>query len=282
MHDSSTHGRTCEVVREDGTRLQTYVDGVGPTFVVIPSYGRGSGHDFDDLTARVVEAGWTVLRPQPRGVAGSVGPMTGLTLHDLADDVAASIRAHGTPPAVVLGHAYGNMLARLLATDHPDLVCGLVLAAPTTDDFSDELAAQPFIAGDTARPDAERLAALRRVFFAPGHDPRPWLDGWYPETLAMQGAAVAAVPIASYWAGGAVPVLELIAADDPFMPPGRRHDFRNRFGERVTSVVVPDASHALFGEQPEAVAAAILPWLERFAGRPQRLAGGRTPGATVR
>jgi pimeloyl-ACP methyl ester carboxylesterase len=259
-------GRAHEVTRENGVRLATYVDGAGPTFVIIPSYGRGSGTDYDDLVARLVAAGWKVLRPQPRGVAGSVGPMTGLTMHDLADDVAASVRAHGEAPAVVLGHAYGNMLARLLATDHPDLVRALVLAATTTTDFSDDLARQPFIAGDTARPRAERLAALRRAFFTPDHDPTPWLDGWFPATLAMQAAAVAAVPVAEYWAGGDVPVLELVGADDPFLPRDRRQDLHDEFPGRVTTVVIEDAAHALFPEQPDAVAAALLPWLARFHG----------------
>ncbi len=262
--DTTGHVRTVD--RGHGVRLETYVDGAGPTFVVIPSYGRGSGTDFDHLTASLVAAGWQVLRPQPRGVAGSVGPMTGLTMHDLADDVAASIEAHGEAPAVVLGHAYGNMLARLLATDHPHLVRALVLAATTTTDFSDDLAAQPFIAGDTSRPRDERLAALRRAFFSAGHDPTPWLDGWSTPTLTMQGAAVAAVPVAEYWAGGDVPVLELVAADDPFLPPGRRHDLHDEFPDRVTTVVIDDASHALFPERPEAVTAALLPWLVRFHG----------------
>jgi pimeloyl-ACP methyl ester carboxylesterase len=264
MNLATAETQAHEVARDHEVRLQTYVNGAGPTLVIIPSYGRGSATDYDDVVERVAAAGWKVLRPQPRGVAGSVGPTAGLTLHDLADDVAASIRAHGEPPAVVLGHAYGNMLGRLLATDHPDLVRGLVLAAPTTNDFSDDLAAQPFIAGDTARPRAERLAALQRVFFAPGHDASPWLDGWFPETLTMQGSAVAAVPITEYWAGGQVPVLELIAADDPFMPADRRHDFKGQFGDRVTTVVIDDAAHALFPEQPEAIAAALLPWLARF------------------
>ena len=49
----------------------------------------------------------------------------------------------------------------------------------------------PFRAGDLALPEAGRLAALELAFFAPGHDASIWLTGWYPQTLAMQHAAVA-------------------------------------------------------------------------------------------
>jgi hypothetical protein len=36
----------------------------------------------------------------------------------------------------------------------------------------------------------QRLAALEKAFFAAWHDAQPWLDGWYPATLAMQREAV--------------------------------------------------------------------------------------------
>ena len=35
--------------------------------------------------------GFRVLRPQPRGIGASAGPMKNLTLHDFAADVAAVI-----------------------------------------------------------------------------------------------------------------------------------------------------------------------------------------------
>jgi pimeloyl-ACP methyl ester carboxylesterase len=106
-----------------------YIDGEGPAFVILPSYGRDSGEDYDDIAARVAEAGWKVVRPQPRGVAGSKGPMTGLTLHDLANDVALAIRSSSKGPVVLLGHAFGNLLARMVTTDHPALVKAVILAA---------------------------------------------------------------------------------------------------------------------------------------------------------
>jgi pimeloyl-ACP methyl ester carboxylesterase len=69
------------------------------------------------------------LRPQPRGIGGSIGPLEGITLHDLAADVASVVATEGQGPAVVIGHAFGNWVARTLAADRPDLVRGIVLAA---------------------------------------------------------------------------------------------------------------------------------------------------------
>lgn len=93
------------VVSKPDVEIETSVAGEGPTLLILPSYGWDSGEDFDDIAARAVREGWRVLRPQPRGVAGSVGPMEGVTLHDLADNAAAVINAHGVGPAVLLGHA---------------------------------------------------------------------------------------------------------------------------------------------------------------------------------
>ena len=258
--------RTSEMVRTTGVEIETYIDGDGPALVILPSYGRDGGEDYDDITARTARAGWRVLRPQPRGIAGSRGPMTDVTLHDLADDVAAVIRSLGGGRAVLLGQAFGQALSRMVATDHPDLVVAVVLAASQASKVPPDIAGTPFIAGDLARPEAERLDALRRAFFAPGHDARPWLAGWYPETLQMQHAASQAVPPSAYWACGRAPMLEMFGALDPFKPQACWQELRDRFGDRVTSVVIDDASHALFPEQPDRVAEAVLPWLAKHRG----------------
>lgn len=254
------HEQESEVVRGDGVEIETYVDGQGPAFVILPSYGRDGGEDYDDITARLVTAGWLVLRPQPRGIAGSTGAMTGLTLHDLAGDVALVIRALGKGPAVILGHAYGNLVARMVATDHPDLVKAVSLVSAQAKEVTPEIAKTPFIAGDTSLPDVERLAALRTAFFAPGHDAALWLKGWYPATLKMQQEANEAVDFADYWSCGTVPLQEIIAEHDPFKPRSAWHEMRDQFGDRIATTVIKDAAHALFPEQPAAVADAILPW----------------------
>ena len=250
-------------VHADHVAIETYIGGEGPALVILPSYGRDGGGDYDDISGRLIQAGWKVLRPQPRGIAGSAGPMTGVTLHDLADDVAAVIRAFGDARAVLLGQAFGQALSRMVATDHPDLVEAVVLAASQASKVPPAIARTPFIVGDLTRPEAERLEALREAFFAPAHDARPWLAGWYPATLQMQHEAAQAVPLSAYWGCGRAPMLEVFGALDPFKPRSSWQELRDAFGSRVESVVIDDASHALFPEQPDRVAEAVLPWLDQ-------------------
>src|SRR5262249_54570195 len=96
--------------------------------VMLPSLGRGSS-DFDALAARVTAQGYRVLLPEPRGIGGSSGPLEAKTLHEFAGDVAAVIKALSSGPVVLIGHAYGNRVARTVASDHPDIVQELVLIA---------------------------------------------------------------------------------------------------------------------------------------------------------
>lgn len=91
-----------EVVDTPDASIETCVDGHGPAVVIVPPYGRDGGADFDALTAALVEAGYRVLRPQPRGVAHSVGPMSGVSFEDMADDLAAVIDELADGPAMVL------------------------------------------------------------------------------------------------------------------------------------------------------------------------------------
>lgn len=261
---------TRHVVTTAQASIDTRVDGRGPAVVVIPSYGRDAGSDFDALTASLVATGYRVLRPQPRGVDGSCGPMSDVTFADMADDVAGVIDELADGPAVILGHAFGNFVARATAVHHPDKVVAVILAAASGRTVPPQVNSAPMRAGDPTLPDATRLAALRMAFFAPGHDASVWLSGWYPETLAMQVDCVKRTDVARYWGAGDAPVFEIIAALDPFHRRDEWGDMRARYGDRVTTAVIGDASHALFPEQPAAVAAAVIEYLNavgHVAGR---------------
>ncbi|MGF6525134.1 alpha/beta fold hydrolase [Variovorax sp. PvP013] len=247
---------------EEAVRIEVIAQGRGPAIVVLPSLGRDGYEDYDATAAHLAADGWRVLRPQPRGVGGSTGPMHDVLLPALARDVAEVVVRLDAAPAVLVGHAYGNYVARMTAVAHPEVVRGVVLAAAAARDVPLAVRAAPGIAGDATRSDAERLAALRLAFFAPGHDATAWLHGWYPATQALQAASSrGAVTPDVWWHAGDAPLLELIPADDPFKPADQWTQLRDEFGAaRVTTRVVDAASHALFPEQPAAVARAIGDW----------------------
>lgn len=77
-----------QLVRSGAANLRVIVQGYGPTVLILPSYGRDSGNDFNYFSSSLARAGYLVLRPQPRGTLGSTGLMANITLDDLAADVA--------------------------------------------------------------------------------------------------------------------------------------------------------------------------------------------------
>jgi pimeloyl-ACP methyl ester carboxylesterase len=244
---------------EGPVQLDVLVDGSGPAIVMLPSSQRDS-LDFDDVASRIASAGYTVLRPQPRGMAGSRGPMQGLTLNDLAQDVARVINQLGDGRAIVAGHAYGHFIARVADLNHPEHVRGVAVLAGAARVFPHGLAAALDVAADAERPRAERLAALQQAFFAPGNDASVWLSGWHPELRETYRAAATTPAKADWWPHSHAPVLDLQGDCDPWRPPTTRHELQAVLGDKVTVQLIAQASHAMLPEQPAAVAAALTAW----------------------
>jgi pimeloyl-ACP methyl ester carboxylesterase len=256
------------VHRGDGhvdVRIEVLAQGQGPVIVILPSLGRGA-EDYDVVAALLAKDGFRVLRPEPRGIGASTGPMTGLTLRDFAADIAAVIEHERKGPAVVVGHAYGHFVAGTLATDRPDLVRGVVLAAASAGkvppgvkepSVSPEVREAIDKSGDLSLPEADRLRYLQFAFFAPGHDPHVWLGGWHPETEKAENAASRTTPVDEWFACGTARILDLQAENDAVAPRKFAGVLKSALGARVTVVVIPNAGHALVPEQPEAMANAI-------------------------
>ncbi|SRR5258708_39662818 len=93
---AAAHAETRVISTSAGGAVEYRIDGTGPTVLMIPSLGRGAS-DFDDLSRRLVDAGFTAVRPEPRGIGKSAGKMSGITLHDLTADAAAVIDSLGVP-----------------------------------------------------------------------------------------------------------------------------------------------------------------------------------------
>ncbi len=172
-----------EIVRAGPAILQVTIRGKGEPIVFIPSRGR-SVKDFDALSNRLEQAGYQVILPEPRGIGGSAGPLKNITYHDLASDVAATIESLVGRPATIIGHDFGNRIARTLASDYPRLVKQLILLSaggmvPRSPEM-EELTTQFW---ESALSREDRLTAIRRIFFAAamtclGHGKRVGTSMW--------------------------------------------------------------------------------------------------------
>jgi pimeloyl-ACP methyl ester carboxylesterase len=262
------------MVQRGNVQIEVTAQGKGPLIVMLPSLGR-SGRDYDAVAARLAEDGFRVLRPEPRGVGKSRGPMENLSVHDFAADVAAVVEQAHQGPAVVVGHAWGNFPARQLAADRPDLVQGVVLAAASAGKVPPGSTEKPIGpemrkaidgAGDPKLSEAQRLEYLRIAFFAPGNDPRVWLNGWHEETHHAEGHARNTTPVDDYFAAGTAPILDLQGENDVVAPRRFSQVLKNMLGDRVTVVVIPNAGHAMAPEQPVAMGDAIATFARRVYG----------------
>jgi pimeloyl-ACP methyl ester carboxylesterase len=263
---NSADATTTVIANQNGDgRIEVLAQGDGPVIVLLPSYGRGAS-DFDAIAARLASAGYRVLRPQPRGIGQSIAPMARINLHDYAADVATVIEQEKKGPAFVVGHAFGHRVARVLATDRPELVTGIALVAanvgkaPSSPQIRDAIRNS----ADPSLPEAERLKALQLAFFAPGNDARAWLEGWYPDVLAAQHMAGDRTTRDEDFAAGGSPILYVQPSHDPLANVDDASTYRDRLGSRVTVVVIRQASHAVIVEQPDAVSDALITYARRL------------------
>jgi len=247
-------------VAGQGVTLRARTLGAGPPLLMLPSLARGPA-DFDALAAQIPDH--TVVLFEPRWFGGSDGPEAA-DLFALADD-AARVLDQLCPgeAADVIGHAFGNRVARTLAARHPDKVRRLLLfasggQAPIPPQVS---AAISGAAAQGEKPDADRLVDLRLAFFAKGQDPGQWLGGWSPRAARLQGAALRRTVSSDWQTAGSAPVLVIQATEDPVAPIANARALQALAPGRVIVVSLPHASHAMLPEQPAALAAVTRAFL---------------------
>lgn len=245
-------------------RVESQAGRRGAAVVMLPSLGRPAT-DFAALIDNVGAHGFRGVGVEPRGIDG---PAPGARrLSDLAADVAAVIEdlCGTSAPVHVVGHAFGNRLARCLAVDRPDLVATLTLLA----------------AGGLVEPDPEVWIALAGcfdgtlddethhdnvafAFFAEGNPIGAWEGGWHAEVAAVQRAALESTPRDHWWSAAAPRVLVIQGLQDRVAVPanGRRYIASLvEQGVDARLVEIDGAGHALLPEQPAAIAAALLDFL---------------------
>ncbi len=246
--------------------IRVRTQGAGPALVLLPGLGRPA-EDLDPLARRLVEAGYRTIQPDPRGCGGSTGPLDGLTLHDLAQDVAAVIVASGEVPVAIVGHAFGNRIARTVAADRPELVrTVLLLGCSGKVQPSPEIAEAIRLAQAPGTDPATRAVAVQDAWFAPGRDTSVWLDGWSQPVMKAYLAAAAATDTAAWWTAGQADVVIIQGLDDVSAPPENGRLLKAEIGERAALIELPGIGHALPVEDPDTVASAIVAQLATRGG----------------
>jgi pimeloyl-ACP methyl ester carboxylesterase len=243
--------------------LECTLRGSGAPVVLLANAGCSTGY-FDHLASVLVAGGFQTISINMRGVGGSRGSLDGATLHDLAGDVAGVIEAIGCGPVHLVGHAFGNRIARCLAVDQPPLVRSVTLlaaggligpSAPLGTNFRD--ATQARMNG------SDCVTTLGAHWLSPASDPKvlEQVECW-PAVLVAHLATSRNVPLEYWWSAGAAPLLAIQGLDDEAAPPGNGHALREQLGERVRVVDLPNAGHFLLLEQPDAVARAVSAFLK--------------------
>jgi pimeloyl-ACP methyl ester carboxylesterase/ketosteroid isomerase-like protein len=235
--------------------LECTVNGSGDPLVVLANAGCSTGY-LERFGERLPRS--RIIAINMRGVGASRGPLGNATLHDLASDVAGVLEALQCGPVHVLGHAFGNRIARCLAADHPAMVRGVILVAaggligpamPLGSSFRD---APP------TKLTGPECVALGARWLSPASDPSilASVECW-PKVHIAHLATSQRVPRDEWWTGGNAPLLVIQGLDDIPAPPANGHALRDQLGQRVQVVDIPRAGHFVIVEQPDPVAAAV-------------------------
>ena len=250
------------VVKANDVELECFSVGEGTPIVLLPGGSLTVDH-LSGLADAIAAAGSRAISVDFRGAGDSVGPMEGLTLHDYAADVARVIEELDLAPAFVLGHAYGNRIARTVAADRPELVRGVILVAAGGKIDSRPRAQQALrtLFTPTAST-SEVLDAMKWMVGSPESAAAVWETfkaARAPGAAAAQMKAALATPLEDWWTSpGDTPYLVIQGLKDEAAPAENGHLLQMELGDRVTVVDLPDVGHLQPIEAPGSVAAAVI------------------------
>jgi len=190
----------------------------------------------------------------------------------MADDALAVLGAAGVTTARVFGASMGGMIAQELALNHPERVRSLILGCTAAGGTAVVPADREVVAALTTRTalPPDQAARVMVPFTYDTSTPRARVeeDCMIRERTAISDAAFGAQYQAiRSWPGTidrlgalAMPVLVIHGETDRLVPPENGHILARAIPHSKL-VMIPNASHIFFTDQPEASKAAILSFL---------------------
>jgi pimeloyl-ACP methyl ester carboxylesterase len=263
----------------EGVRLRFLTGGSGDPLVLLHGLG-GGALNWIELLPGALER-YRVLAPDlpGHGRSGRLPAHAGMSA--FADVVAGLIEREQAAPALVAGHSFGGLVALRLAQRRPDLVRGLLLAAPAGIASGTRGARAAILVTGIVRP-GRWVAPFRHRYAARAWYRwalfRPW---FVSDALALSARATLGFLDASTehvdvrTAGRALalddprrelehvscPVVIVWGARDPQLPLDDAFEYARRLRARLR--VVADCGHLVIGERPHA----CLDALEELARR---------------
>ena len=261
-----------------GVSVRYFAGGSGEPLLLLHGLS-GSAANWVEVLPALVER-FRVLAVDLPGHAGSAPLRRGAGITDFASVASDLLEAEGVSAALVGGHSFGGLVALRLAQQRPELVSGLLLAAPAGIGSGTRLAQAIVLMTVTVRPGrwvaplrfryADR-AWYRRVLF------RPWfvsdadalsagathglLAGIRGHTdVKVAGRAMVADDPRVGLAAVRCPVVVLWGARDAQLPLDDAFEYARRLGARLR--IVADCGHLVPVERP----GALIDSLEELRG----------------
>jgi pimeloyl-ACP methyl ester carboxylesterase len=200
-----------KLMQANGIQLEAFVYGDGPVALIMAAGNGRPAIQLDELAQAIALKGIKVVTYNYRTLGASTGKITGLTLHDYANDLWNVADELGLKKVYLAGKTYGNRVVRTAAQDHPERVLGIILIG----------------AGGEAQPSAETIALYQRymdpsiskeewlklqgqLMYAPGNEYLAMLDqaqGEFPTLAGEQAKSSDATPKEQWSKGGTAPML---------------------------------------------------------------------------
>jgi len=257
------------LVHVGNATLEYFSVGTGETVVLLPG-GSLSVSYLANLARSLAASGYRAVRINPRGAGASTGMADGVTLHTLADDVAGVIKQLNVGQVWVAGHAFGNRVARMLVSEHPEMIKGVILlaaggkVAPTPE-------AQKALATifDSRTSEADYLNAMQYMVGDPADKVlagEALKQSRAPLAGPIQRTAGMSAKLTDWWAPtGQVPFLILQGANDQAAPPQNGEMLKADLGDRATLVNIPSAGHLMVVTKPDIVSKEIVQFIRQHA-----------------
>jgi pimeloyl-ACP methyl ester carboxylesterase len=262
---SEAHAGETRIIKDGGIEIEAFVFGEGRQTLIIAAGNGRPAADLEDLAKGIAASGIRVITYNYRTIGASKGPITGITLHDYAQDVWRIADAFGVKNVHLAGKTYGNRVVRTAAADRPERALSVTLIGAGGEILpSTEVQAKYRRYINPATSKKEWLKLQAELNFAPGNEHlanRSAKAGKYPQLAAAQVEASNATRKIEWTRAGTAPMLVLTCLQDLVAVP---ENGLNLAKERPDTwlVGIPGCGHNMVFEQPEALRRLIIEYIE--------------------